>query len=163
MKPTRKNTKTMIAGTVIGLLTLTLVVAFSKTPKSTPAQTQEASFTLDHGRAKTCSPRTMKGTHGYSYHGTVMGKAITAAGPITFDGRGSLFATYNVNLGGMPFQGRFIGTYTVNDDCTGTVTLQLPLLGISTNGSFVIVNDGRETFFTGTDNGIAITGVTKKL
>ena len=104
----------------------------------------------------------MKGTHGYSYHGTVMGKAITAAGPITFDGRGSLFATYNVNLGGVPFKGRFIGTYTVDDDCTGTVTLQLPLLGLSTNGSFVIVNNGQETFFTGTDNGVAITGVTKK-
>ena len=104
----------------------------------------------------------MKGTHGYSYHGTVMGKAITATGPITFDGRGSLFATYNVNLGGMPFKGQFIGTYTVADDCTGTVTLQLPKLGISTNGSFVIVNGGQETFFTGTDDGIAITGVTKK-
>jgi hypothetical protein len=90
------------------------------------------------------------------------GQAITATGPITFDGRGSLFATYNVNLGGMPFTGQFIGTYTVEDDCTGTVTLQLPRLGISTNGSFVIVNDGQETFFTGTDDGVAITGVTKK-
>lgn len=73
-----------------------------------------------------------------------------------------MFATYNVNLGGMPFTGQFIGTCSVEDDCTGTVTLQLPRLGISTNGSFVIVNDGQETFFTGTDDGVAITGVTKK-
>lgn len=158
-----KLTKTIIGGTVIGLLTLTLIAAFSKTPK--PTTTQESGFAQDaaRGRARPCSPRTMKGTHGYSYHGTVLGKAITATGPITFDGRGSLFATYDVNLGGTPFQGRFIGTYTVNDDCTGTVTLQLPLLGLSTNGSFVIVNEGQETFFTGTDDGIAITGVTKKL
>ena len=156
-------TKTMITIglTTISLLALTLGAAFSKASR---ARIQEPSFSQhnDRDRAKPCSPRTMKGTHGYSYHGTVMGKAITAAGPITFDGRGSLFATYNVNLGGMPFKGRFIGTYTVDDDCTGTVTLQLPMLGISTNGSFVIVNGGQETFFTGTDNGVAITGVTKK-
>jgi hypothetical protein len=63
----------------------------------------------------------------------------------------------------MSFRGQFIGTYTVNEDCTGTVTLRLPRLGISTNGSFVIVNDGKETFFTGTDDGVAITGETKKL
>lgn len=160
MKTTRK--KTMIAGTMIGLLTLTLIAAFSKTPKA--ITTQEPHFTQesDRGRARRCSPRTMQGTHGYSYHGTVMGKAITATGPITFDGRGSLHATYNVNLGGMPVTGQFIGTYSVEDDCTGKVTLQLARFGISTNGSFVIVNDGKETFFTGTDDGVAITGVTKK-
>lgn len=160
---TRSRTTITIGLTTLSLLAITLITVFSKAPNVQPVQ--ESSFTQSYEslRARPCSPRTMRGTHGYSYHGTVMGKAITAAGPITFDGRGSLFATYNVNLGGVPFQGRFIGTYTVNDDCTGTVTLQLPLLGISTNGSFVIVNDGRETFFTGTDNGIAITGVTKKL
>lgn len=154
----------LMLGVVALIAVLTLVAAFSNAPKFATVQAQESGFAHepDRGRARPCSPRTMKGTHGYSYHGTVMGKAITAAGPITFDGRGSLFATYNVNLGGMLFKGQFIGTYTVADDCTGTVTLQLPRLGISTNGSFVIVNDGQETYFTGTDNGIAITGETKK-
>ena len=95
--------------------------------------------------------------------GTVMGAEIAAAGPITFDGYGSLHATYNVNLGGKSFKGGFTGTYIVNDDCTGTVTLHLPILGLSSNGSFVIVNDGKETFFTGTDTGVAITGATKHL
>lgn len=159
-----KTTKTLItiALTTIGLLTLTLIAAFSKAPKPTAAQDAVAAHESGRGRVRRCSPRTMQGTHGYSYHGTVMGKAITATGPITFDGRGSLHATYNVNLGGMPVTGQFIGTYSVEDDCTGKVTLQLPRFGISTNGSFVIVNDGKETFFTGTDDGIAITGVTKK-
>ncbi len=159
MKPT---TTTLTVGfTTISLLMLTFIAAFSKAPR-VHAQQSSLAQNSERDHARPCSPRTMKGTHGYSYHGTVMGKAITAAGPITFDGRGSLFATYNVNLGGIPFKGRFIGTYTVDDDCTGTVTLQLPVLGISTNGSFVIVNEGKETFFTGTDDGVAITGVTKK-
>ncbi len=157
-----KLNKTIFVCVTLSLLTLTFITAFSKAAKITTVQTQETSFAQSYDRARPCSPRTMRGTHGYSYQGTVLGKAITAAGPITFDGRGSLFATYNVNLGGMPFKGQFIGTYTVADDCTGTVTLQLPMLGISTNGSFVIVSEGQETFFTGTDNGVAITGETKK-
>ena len=158
------KTKLMLGLIALSVM-LTLLATFSNAPKLATVQAQEPNFAhdSDRGRTKPCSPRTMKGTHGYSYHGTVMGKAITAAGPITFDGRGSLFATYNVNLGGMPFKGQFIGTYTVADDCTGTVTLQLPLLGISTNGSFIIVKDGQETYFTGTDNGVAITGETKKV
>ena len=162
---THTKTTITIGFTTICLLALTLIAGFSQAPKMIAVQAQEPSFAPNNERdhAKPCSPRTMKGTHGYSYHGSVMGKAITAAGPITFDGRGSLFATYNVNLGGVPFKGRFFGTYTVDDDCTGTVTLQLPILGISTNGSFIIVNAGQETFFTGTDDGVAITGVTKKL
>jgi hypothetical protein len=124
---------------------------------------QVSSNEREQERRNRCSPRTMKGTHGYSYSGTVLGAEIAAAGPITFDGYGNLHATYNVNLGGKSFKGGFVGTYIVNDDCTGIVTLHLPVLGLSSNGSFVIVNDGKETFFTGTDTGVAITGVTKKL
>lgn len=159
MTPTK--TTITIGLMTISLLALTFIAAFSQAPR---VQAQESSSSQSNERDHTrpCSPRTMKGTHGYSYHGTVMGKAIAAAGPITFDGQGSLRATYNVNLGGIPFKGGFTGTYVVNDDCTGTVTLRLPILGISSNGSFVIVNDGKETFFTGTDDGVAITGVTKK-
>ncbi len=124
---------------------------------------QFSSNERERERQNRCSPRTMKGTHGYSYSGTVMGAEIAAAGPITFDAHGNLHATYNVNLGGKSFRGGFVGTYIVNDDCTGVVTLHLPVLGISSNGSFVIVNEGNETFFTGTDSGVTITGATKKL
>ena len=104
----------------------------------------------------------LRGTHGYSYSGTVIGLPIAAAGPITFDGAGQLSAKYSVSLNGQPFQGSFTGTYTVNPDLTGTVTLNLPLLGLSSRGSFVIVSSGRETYFTGTDPGVTITGTTKR-
>jgi hypothetical protein len=158
-------TKPLLGCTALSLLALALIAAYSQAPRAQAPEsfTPNPAPNADRGRAKPCSPRTMQGTHGYSYHGTVLGKAITATGPITFDGRGSLFVTYNVNLGGVPFTGQFIGTYSVADDCTGKVTLQLPRLGLATNGGFVIVNDGKETFFTGTDDGVAITGVTKKL
>ena len=107
---------------------------------------------------------TMKGTHGFVYSGTLTGGGpIASAGPIVFDGRGRLSAAYNVTIDGTLFQGSFTGTYTVNANGTGTVTLDLPRLGIQSHGSFVIVNDGDETFFTSTDPGQTITGVTKKM
>jgi hypothetical protein len=107
---------------------------------------------------------TMKGTHGFVYNGTLTGIGpIASAGPIVFDGRGHLSADYNVTIDGTLFQGSFTGTYTVNANGTGTVTLNLPRLGIQSHGSFVIVNDGNETFFTSTDPGQTVTGVTKKM
>ena len=128
---------------------------------------QIASGAQDHAsgaRHRRCSLRTMEGTHGYSYNGLVFGAgAIATAGPITFDGEGHLSATYTVSLNGKPFEGAFTGTYTVDADCTGTVTLHLPLLRLTAKGNFVIVNQGRETFFTGTDPGVTITGFTKRL
>ena len=162
-----KRSLTITTIALVGLFVLGLTTARNLNGLVQNVQARSADQSSQNEREKEhhnrCSPRMMKGTHGYSYSGTVMGANIAAAGPITFDGYGSLHATYNVNLGGKSFKGGFTGTYIVNDDCTGTVTLHLPILGISSNGSFVIVNDGKETFFTGTDTGVAITGVTKRL
>ena len=117
-----------------------------------------------HGHGKGCSLATMKGQHGYSYSGTVIGMGpIATAGLISFDGVGNLAAEYVVSVNGNIIRGAFTGIYTVNPDCTGTVQLRLPVLGLELNGSFVIVNDGDETFFTGNDPGYAITGMTKKV
>jgi len=111
-----------------------------------------------------CSLKSLKGCYGYSYTGNVSGSGpIAAVGPINFDGEGNTSATYSVNSGGMNFQGSFTGTYTVNEDCTGAVTIHLPVLGISSNGRFVIVEEGKEALFMGTDPGVTVTGVARKL
>ena len=107
---------------------------------------------------------TLKGDHGYSYSGTVIGVGpIATTGLISLDGVGNLAATYVVSLNGMILHGSFTGIYSVNPDGTGLVRLDLPRSGNSVNGSLVIVNNGDETFFTCTDPGIAITGFTKKV
>jgi len=149
------NTAVMVA---TGCLILWLASSIGTDPVVARAYAQGS-----EAHSGVCSVRTMKGTHGYSYGGTVMGSSIAAAGPITFDGAGNLSAMYDVNLGGTPFHGSFTGTYAVNADCTGTVTLQLPLLGISSHGSFVIVDNGKRTYFVGTDSGVTVTGETTRL
>jgi len=114
--------------------------------------------------AKRCALFSLRGKYGYSYQGTVEGfGGVAAVGPINFDGAGNTSATYSVNLGGTNFQGSFTGAYTVNPDCTGTVRIDLPLLGTSSHGRFVIVDGGREAFFMGIDDGVTVTGVAKRI
>lgn len=114
--------------------------------------------------ARRCTEASLKGQFGYSYSGKVQGFGeVAAVGPIDFDGSGNTSATYSVNLGGSNFLGSFTGTYTVSDDCTGTITLSLPLLGVSSHGRFIIVNKGKDAFFMGTDDGVTVTGVARKL
>jgi hypothetical protein len=114
-------------------------------------------------RRRECSLGTMYGAHGYTYSGYVMGAYIAIAGSINFDESGNISGTYNGTLGGNPLKGKLAGAITVDGDCTGKVRIDLPIAGVSANGTFVIVNDGKETLFTSTDSGIAVTGQTKKL
>jgi hypothetical protein len=151
----RRTSRIVIVAT--GFLVLWIVSDFGTGPFGPHAFAQHSG-----SPGRVCSLVTMKGAHGYSYSGTVMASPISAAGPITFDGAGNLSATYDVSLDGTPFHGSFTGTYTVGADCTGTVTLQLPLLGISSHGSFVIVDSGKRTYFVGTDPGVTVRGETTK-
>jgi hypothetical protein len=113
---------------------------------------------------KRCTLLSLRGRYGYTYQGTVEGfGGVAAVGPINFDGAGNTSATYSVNLGGTNFQGSFTGAYTVNPDCTGTVRIDLPLLGTSSHGRFVIVDGGKEAFFMGIDDGITVTGDAKRI
>lgn len=159
----KRSLTSNIAVTVFASSLILWLVSVVSGAHPTPHVSAQAQDDFLGRRARVCSLDTPKGTFGYSYSGIVLGLNIAATGPITFDGAGNLSATYNVNLGGKPFQGAFTGTYTVNADCTSTFILHLPLLGISTNGSLVIVNQGKELFFTGTDPNVAVTGIAKKL
>lgn len=108
--------------------------------------------------------RSLQGSHGFTYDGTILGVGpIAASGPIQFDGRGNLSASYATNVNGVQFRGTFVGNYTVNPDGSGSVTLRLPRLGLQAHGDFVLVDDGRGTFFSCTDAGFAITGQTRRM
>ena len=152
----------LIAIAFIAFFGLTLLAQYNYAPavKAAPL-TQDNPF--DRGRRKECTLGTMRGAHGYTYSGYVMGSYIAIAGSINFDEQGIISGTYNGTLGGNPLKGKLAGQITVESDCTGKVRIDLPIAGVSANGTFVIVNDGKETLFTSTDTGIAVTGTTKKL
>jgi hypothetical protein len=107
---------------------------------------------------------SLEGRHGFSYEGTSrLFGTVASCGRIDFDGEGGLRAEYTTILGGRPFHGTFIGTYTVDANGTGSVVLELPLWGAELHGDFVLVDRGYGTYFTATDPGYSIIGRTHRM
>ena len=80
-------------------------------------------------RARECTDSTIRGTYAFTIHGQI----LTPGGPLlvdgiaktTFDGDGELTQLDTVAVNGH-IEGVWhpsTGTYTVNSDCTGTMTL----------------------------------------
>jgi hypothetical protein len=88
-----------------------------------------ASVTAASAHGKGCSDSTIKGEYAFTIHGQI----LTPGGPLpvdgiaktTFDGKGNLTQVDAVAVGGnLPVIWRpGVGTYKLNSDCTGTMTL----------------------------------------
>ena len=106
---------------------------------------------------ESCSAATLNGTYaltfsGFFTRGPVPGAInnftpVAGGGLVTFDGNGNLSASETVNLGGKILSVNLPGTYTVNSDCTGSLTTANAHLNL------VIVRNGREILAVNTDQG----------
>jgi hypothetical protein len=104
-----------------------------------------------------CSAATLYGRFGLTFSGYSTIGAVPAlitssipvagGGLVTFDGNGNLSASETVNLGGKILPVNLPGTYTVNTDCTGSLTTANAHLNL------VIVRNGREILAVNTDPG----------
>lgn len=86
-----------------------------------------AAALAQEGRA--CSNELVAGDWGYLKTGTVSlpsGPAgFAAVGRITLRGDGGLSGTQDANIGGNAAKGELRGTYTVNADCTSSMTVDV--------------------------------------
>jgi hypothetical protein len=110
-----------------------------------------------------CSNATLTGSYGFKQDGfgtrndKAGGPAVPFAGVgvVTFDGAGNasftLTQVFN-SEGGVPFEA-IPGTYTVNSDCTGTVTIE----DFGLHFYIVTVGGGAEFFAIQTDIGATTT------
>ena len=62
----------------------------------------------------------------------------------TFDGRGNTDGTATLSANGNILRVTFQGTYLMNSDCTGSMTLYVLPIGTTANFDFVIDDDGAE-------------------
>lgn len=117
---------------------------------------------------KGCSNATLQGSFGYTATGTLLGAPPPFAGPFgevgrqTFDGRGNTDAAATASANGNIAKFTITGTYTVNPDCTGSMTLYVSPLGATAHLDFVIDKDGAEIRTIGTDPGEIETRVYRK-
>lgn len=153
------NWRINIAFITLSLLFAVTAQAQSKGGNNTTSNLDEQVQDADtHGKQplRKCTNAILSGGYGYSATGMVAGVgAFAAVGVLTAHGDGTLSGriTHSVNGVIIP-PSPLSGTYTVNEDCTGTAVF-------SRGGpaDFVIVDRGRELHFIQTTPGTVITGV----
>jgi hypothetical protein len=97
-----------------------------------------------------CSQASLHGSFGFTSTGTLLALppglagAFAEIGRQTFDGRGNTDATATLSANGHINHVTFEGTYEVNADCTGSMTLVVSPLGVTVPLDFVIDDDGTE-------------------
>ena len=121
-----------------------------------------ASSTLT-AHARACSNLTIQGTYAFTLHGTVFlpdtsTLLIDGIAKQTYDGRGNLTqldaVATNGNMAPGWRPGR--GTYSVNPDCTGTLTLSVPGLP-DVHIQFIVAQSGNTIHDMVIDPGFATT------
>jgi hypothetical protein len=121
----------------------------------------------DDSSPPACSQQTIRGSYGESTTGSIVAAGpvglVADVGRITFDGNGGASQTTTVSLNGMiiPNRSSLAGSYIVNPDCTGelSITLPTPAGPIPSTSRFVIVETGNELLLVNTGLGRVLTGV----
>src|SRR5262245_51579820 len=126
------------------IVPMTLVVAFA-TPFVLGIVPQ-AQATEDSA----CSTVSLQGSFGFTSTGALLALPPPLAGPFaeigrqTFDGQGNTEGTATLSTNGNLLRVTVQGTYVVNPDCTGSMTLFIAPLGSTVNLDVVIDDDGAE-------------------
>jgi hypothetical protein len=95
-------------------------------------------------QAQQCSPDTLKGTYmSLTQSGTLNDVPIAQVNRLVADGMGGISGSGTVVVNGVASSVDITATYTVNPDCTGTLTSDPA--GLSQN--FVIKEKGDQVFF----------------
>lgn len=113
-----------------------------------------------HAQAKQCSNASLKGAYGFHGFATIVpaGTHRAIIGVFTLDGKGSWSTTLTINDNGTIRRTTDTGAYTVNADCTGTLS---PVAGGTIE--IVVVDKGKEFYQMRTDPAsIVLYGVTKR-
>lgn len=92
-------------------------------------------------------------SQGYLYFHGIAGRLVS-------DGAGALTGSSTYNYDGTVFRQTITGSYTISDDCTGTITLSGTSSG-TTHYDIVLTNNGQEADVVQTDSGLTLTGSVK--
>jgi len=114
-----------------------------------------------------CAVANLKGAYGLAINGFFYYQDGTqgvyaSAGVAIADGNGGMSGIDTVNIDGAPTRGRqFNGTYSINNDCTGTVSLKDAQGKAIVNMDLVIANGGKEMALVDYDSDVILNGIAK--
>jgi len=144
---------TLIAGSLILFGTLALYkIEEYRRPRAVQAQAG-------------CTAFSLSGPYGYALSGSAYDTAgnlgfFAGTGRIVFDGNGTITTGADTfSNDGTIMRRTYTGTYSIKQDCTGSMVLQAP--GGTGHGDIVLVNNGKEVNFVQTDNNFIFSGIFK--
>jgi hypothetical protein len=111
-----------------------------------------------------CTAASFKGAYalainGFFYDADGIQGIYTSAGLAVADGIGAISGSDTVNLDGTPTRGRqFSGTYSVNSNCTGTLSLSDAQGNSIVNMDLVIANGGKSVALVDYDANMMLNG-----
>ena len=109
-----------------------------------------------------CGPQTLHASFGFYYTSGVSGTPTygVGIGVVSFDGAGKATSSETVSISGTILRATSSVTYTVNPDCTGTITWTYPDFGdLVVHADLVIADNGKTIYTIGTDAGSLSYGV----
>jgi hypothetical protein len=115
-----------------------------------------------------CSNATLTGLYMFAQSGytTVSGSLVPegVTGRDIFDGKGKFDSLATISIGGDIIQGDAApGTYTVNSDCTGTLTVHMTPPVTDVHLDIFVVPDGDAYYTIQTDPGNVLAGIIRRV
>lgn len=147
----------------VGLLSVILVIAltalaFNRHVRVVPRVHADSDALCPHGDA------TLRGTYVSFSSGTFVGIGpVAAVGRATFDGSGNGVNPFTLSVDGVIVRGVLTGAYTVNSDCSATLTLSDGTGSTPTHYDMVVAPDGSEFNWIETDAGTVFSGAARRL
>lgn len=127
------------------------------------AQEQSADNPFDRARTRACTLGGLRGSYGVKLSGSVVGLGpIAEIGAVTFDGAGNFTGALTASFNGQIVPRTALGTTTLNADCSGSFTVNLTPGG-TIHLNLVVVDEGKEIFFVGADQGTIFSGTLKRM
>ena len=147
------------------------IAAFTTGTQASLARDQSGPRASSHGASeheRVCSNASLQGSFGFTAEGTLLALPPPFAGPFaetgrqTFDGTGNTDATGTLSANGNIVRVTVQGTYAVNPDCTGSMTLDILPFEATATFDFVIDDDGAELRAIAADTGAVENRVYRK-
>jgi hypothetical protein len=136
----------------------TLVIAFATVFVLGILPSLRTTAQADERRGRECSNASLQGSFGFTSTGTLLALPAPMAGPFgeigrqSFDGEGNTDATATLVANGNLRKVSWVGTYGVNPDCTGSMSLLVSPFNATVTLDFVIDDNGAEVRAIATGN-----------
>jgi hypothetical protein len=148
---------------VVSVFTVAVFLAFLAVSPFSARQLNDQFGNATSAPRFSCRGGFINGTYGANITGTFLTPSpvpLAAVGTFTFNEARQVSGTATTSFGGMVTTSPFTGSYTLNDDCTGTMSTTQD--GFTINSNIVLVDEGNEIVVIETNPGAIVTGVLKR-